>query len=342
MKSSKQNIKLTQDLTPMGDKRGGYRKLKILIVTIVIAHVAIAFWPLPEIPPVKYVDRKTGGLKTEKIEGVGWLKWLYYNPVGEMSLHALVKRKFISDWYGALMDKPSSAENVGPFVEKYGIDMSIVEKHQFDSFNDFFTRKLKQDARPVNSDSLVVVSPADGKIFVFENIGKKDFYVKGYRFNIYEFLQDSLLASDYADGVMAIIRLAPPDYHRYHFPVDGKIVKKKKIDGDYYSVSPLALRKLAEIFCMNKREYTVIDTKEFGDVVMCEVGATMVGSIIDTYKSDLVTKGEEKGYFKFGGSTVVLLFEKGEVIVDDDLKKNSNRNLETSVEMGERIAASQK
>jgi len=236
------------------------------------------------------------------------------------------------------MDKSSSAEKVEPFVKKYGIDMSIVQKKHFDSFNDFFTRKLKPDARPVNADSLVVVSPADGKIFVFENIGKKDFYVKGYSFNIYEFLQDSLLASNYTDGVMAIIRLAPPDYHRYHFPVDGKIVKKKKIEGDYYSVSPLALRKIAEIFCMNKREYTVIDTKEFGDVVMCEVGATMVGSIIDTYTSDSVKRGEEKGYFKFGGSTVVLLFEKGEVVVDDDLVKNSSKNLETSVEMGERIA----
>ena len=337
--SSSEKIEFTQYPSfKKGNKGGAYRKLKILIVTIVIAHVAIAFWPLPEVAPVKYIDRETGQLKTEKIEGVGWLKWLYYNPVGEMSLHAIVKRKFVSEWYGALMDKPSSAEKVEPFVEKYGIDLSIAEKQHFDSFNDFFTRKLKSGARPVDADSLVVISPADGKILVFENIGKKDFFVKGYRFDMYEFLEDSALASNYTDGSMMIIRLAPPDYHRYHFPVSGKVVSKKKITGDYYSVSPLALRKIAEIFCMNKREYTVIDTKEFGDVVMCEVGATMVGSIIDTYTSDVVTKGKEKGYFKFGGSTVVLLFEKGILTVDDDLVENSDRNLETAVKMGERIA----
>jgi len=314
------------------------KKLKILIVTIIIAHVAIAFWPLPDIPPVKYVERTTGEVKTEKIEGEGWLKWLYYNPVGEMSLHGIVKRKFISEWYGRLMDKPSSAEKIKPFAEKYGIDLSITEKQHFDSFNDFFTRKLKPDARPVNVDSAVVISPADGKIFVFENVGKKDFYVKGYRFNMYEFLEDSLLAANYTDGTMLIIRLAPPDYHRYHFPVDGTIIQKKKIIGDYFSVSPLALRKIAEIFCMNKREYTVIDTKNFDKMVMCEVGATMVGSIIDTYKSDNIKKGEEKGYFKFGGSTVVLLFKKDIISIDDDLLENSYRNLETTVQMGERIA----
>jgi len=237
-----------------------------------------------------------------------------------------------------LMDKPSSADKIEPFVEKYGIDLSITQKQHFNSFNDFFTRKLKPGARPVNVDSVVVVSPADGKIFVYENIGKKDFYVKGYRFDMYEFLADSALADVYKDGIMMIVRLAPPDYHRYHFPIDGTVVKKKKIEGDYYSVSPLALRKIAEIFCMNKREYTVIDTKMFDEVVMCEVGATMVGSIIDTYKGDTVRKGEEKGYFKFGGSTVVLLFKHGKLEVDDDLIANSGRDLETTVEMGERIA----
>jgi len=314
------------------------KKIKVLAVTIIIAYAALAVWPLPDIPPVKYVDRTTGEVKIEKIEGVGWLKWLYYNPVGEMSLDAMVKRKFVSEWYGRLMDKPSSADKIEPFVEKYGIDLSIAQKQQFNSFNDFFTRKLKQGARPVNVDSVVVVSPADGKIFVYENIGKKDFYVKGYRFDMYEFLADSALADMYKDGIMMIVRLAPPDYHRYHFPIDGTVVKKKKIEGDYYSVSPLALRKIAEIFCMNKREYTVIDTKMFDEVVMCEVGATMVGSIIDTYKGDTVRKGAEKGYFKFGGSTVVLLFKHGKLKVDDDLIANSDKNLETTVEMGERIA----
>jgi phosphatidylserine decarboxylase len=237
-----------------------------------------------------------------------------------------------------MMDKPSSAKKIGSFAAKYNIDLSIAQKDTFTSFNDFFTRKLKPGARPVNTDSLVVVSPADGKLLVFENIGNSDFFVKGNRFNISGFLNDNALAEKYKNGILIIVRLAPPDYHRYHFPVDGKLSAPVKIDGDYFSVSPLALRKIAKVFSMNKREYLIINSPVFGDVVMAEVGATMVGTIIQTYKTESVKKGEEKGYFKFGGSTVILLFENGKITVDSDLLKNSNNNIETTIKMGEKIA----
>ena len=298
----------------------------------------VALWPMPDIAPVQYIERPTGAIKTEKIEGEGWMKWLYYNPVGEMSLNALVKRKFVSEVYGNIMDKPKSVKRVVSFVQKYDIDISIVEKQKFDSFNDFFTRKLKPDARIVAQDSDVVVSPADGKILVFNDISETDFFVKGHRFNVYEFLNDNSLAEKYQTGILMIIRLAPPDYHRFHFPVNGIVSHPVKITGDYFSVSPLALRKIADVFCMNKREYVTISTHEFGDVVMAEVGATMVGSITQTYLDDKAEKGAEKGYFKFGGSTVILLFEKDKIIVDKDLFKNSTNNIETTVKMGERIA----
>ena len=127
------------------------------------------------------------------------------------------------------------------------------------------------------------------------------------------------------------------DYHRFHFPVSGKISPNKKIDGDYYSVNPFALRKKAEIFCLNKREYSILSNPLFGDVVMSEVGATMVGRIVQTFKASTVNKGEEKGYFKFGGSTVVLLFEKSKIRIDEDLLINTAKGYETTVKMGERI-----
>ena len=136
-----------------------------------------------------------------------------------------------------------------------------------------------------------------------------------------------------------IIRLAPVDYHRFHFPVSGNISVNKKIDGDYYSVNPFALRKKAEIFCLNKREYSILSNPLFGDVVIAEVGATMVGSIIQTFKGSYVNKGMEKGYFKFGGSTVVLLFEKSKIHIDKDLLTNTANGYETTVKMGERIGA---
>ncbi len=311
---------------------------RILLPIVIVAIVTVAIWPLPDVIPVKYIDRTTGVIKTEKIEGEAWMKWLYYNPVGELSLYALVKRKFVSEVYGNMMDKPKSVTKVAPFVQKYDIDLSIAVKQKFDSFNDFFTRNLKRDARSVAQDSNVVVSPADGKILVFDDISETDFFVKGYRFNLYDFLSDSSLAKKYRTGTLMIIRLAPPDYHRFHFPVNGTVSANVKITGDYFSVSPLALRKMVDVFCMNKREYVTIATHEFGDVVMAEVGATMVGSIIQTYHGDKSVKGAEKGYFKFGGSTVILLFEKDKIIVDDDLLKNSTNNLETTVRMGERIA----
>jgi phosphatidylserine decarboxylase len=131
--------------------------------------------------------------------------------------------------------------------------------------------------------------------------------------------------------------LVPPDYHRFHFPVSGKVLLSKKIDGDYYSVNPLALREKAEIFFLNKREYSIISNPLFGNVIMAEVGATMVGSIVQTFEGNMVNKGEEKGYFKFGGSTVVLLIEKNKINIDQDLLKNTENGYETTIKMGERI-----
>ncbi len=307
---------------------------------MIIGFIVLTLWPVSDNNPIKYIDRTTGEVKTEKIEGEGWMRWLYYNPVGELTLQALVKRKFVSEVYGSMMDKSSSAEKIPGFVEKYNIDMSIAEKTTFSSFNDFFTRKLKPNARPIDPDSLVVVSPADGKLLVYDNISNSDFFVKGNRFNLSGFLNSSSLAEKYRDGILMIVRLAPPDYHRYHFPVDGKLSAPVKISGDYFSISPLALRKMVEIFSENKREYVEISSQVFGDVIMAEVGATMVGSIIQTYKGSEIKKGDEKGYFKFGGSTVILIFEKDKINVDKDLLKNSTNNIETTVKMGERIAVS--
>ena len=312
----------------------------LIFLSLIAASLTLALWPVSDNNPIKYIDRTTGEVKTEKIEGEGWMRWLYYNPVGELTLQALVKRKFVSEVYGSMMDKPSSAEKIPGFVEKYNIDMSIAKKNTFSSFNDFFTRKLKPGARPVDPDSSVVVSPADGKLLVYDNISNSDFFVKGNRFNLSGFLNSSSLAEKYKDGILMIVRLAPPDYHRYHFPIEGRLSAPVKVDGDYFSVSPLALRKMVEIFSENKREYVVISSQTFGDVIMAEVGATMVGSIIQTYKSNDIKKGDEKGYFKFGGSTVILLFEKDKITIDEDLLKNSTNNLETTIKIGERIAIS--
>jgi phosphatidylserine decarboxylase len=308
-----------------------------IILLLLAIIISLAFYPLPPQAPIQYYERENGQLKTEKVAGEKWLVWLYYNPVGEATLWALAKRKLVSSIYGNMMDRPSSAEKIHPFIEDFDIDMSVAQKKEFNNFNDFFTRKLKADARPVDTGSAIVVSPADGKILAYADISNSWFIIKGYRFDVYSFLDNPDLTQKYHDGSLLIIRLAPMDYHRFHFPVSGKISPNKKIDGDYYSVNPFALRKKAEIFCLNKREYSILSNPLFGDVVMAEVGATMVGSIVQTFKGSSVNKGEEKGYFKFGGSTVVLLFEKSKIRIDKDLLSNTAKGYETTVKMGERI-----
>ncbi len=312
-------------------KRWGITALLLAII------IGIASYPLSPSAPIKYIERESGQVKTEKVPGEKWLVWLYDSPVGEATLWALAKRKLVSSVYGYMMDRPSSAKKIDPFIEDFDIDMNEAQQQEFNSFNEFFIRKLKDDARPVDTGANIVVSPADGKVMAYADISNSDFIIKGYRFDVVSFLDNPDLAQEYADGALLIIRLAPPDYHRFHFPVGGNLAATKKIDGYYYSVNPIALRKMAEIFWLNKREYTVISNPLFGDVVMAEVGATMVGSIKQTYEGSFAQKGEEKGYFEFGGSTVVLLFEKGKVDIDDDLLINTAKGYETTVKMGDRI-----
>jgi phosphatidylserine decarboxylase len=306
----------------------------ILLLTIIIIP---ALFPLAPQDPIKYYERESGNLKTEKVAGEKWLLWLYYNPVGEATLWVLAKRKLVSAVYGKMMDRVSSVKKIDPFIEDFDIDMSIAREQEFKSFNDFFIRELKDDARPVDARTNIVVSPADGKILAYADISNSDFIIKGKRFDLSSFLDNPDLAQKYYVGSLLIIRLAPVDYHRFHFPVSGLLSQTKMIEGDYYSVNPFALRKKAEILCLNKREYTIISNPTFGDIVMAEVGATMVGSIEQTFKGDYVKKGEEKGYFKFGGSTVVLIFENSRISIDEDLLANTSKGYETTIKMGERI-----
>ncbi|MEZ5197638.1 MAG: phosphatidylserine decarboxylase [Bacteroidales bacterium] len=313
-------------------------KKRIIVLVVFAILIGLAFYPSPDNQPIKYVDRQSGEIEVEKVAGENWLVWLYNNPIGELSLHALVKRKFVSDYYGKHMDSPKSADKISPFIEDFNIDLSIAQKQEFETFNDFFVRKLKPEARPVIPDSNVVISPADGKVLAYANISNQDFIVKGYRFNVNDFLNDSALGKKYLNGSLMLFRLCPVDYHRFHFPVSGVASEPTYIDGDYYSVNPIAIKEIIEIFCLNKRQYVQISTKDFGDVIMAEIGATMVGSIIQTHHNKKVLKGEEKGYFKFGGSSVLLLFEKDKIRIDEYLLFNTANNLETEVRMGEKIA----
>lgn len=297
-----------------------------------------------EFKKIEYIERKTGEIKVEKVPGEKYLKFLYYNPLGELPLNLVVKKKFLTEYYGKKMDKPESVKKIPSFIEQADINIAEAKKRveEFTSFNDFFYRELKEGARTVDYRENVLASPADGKILAFENLDiEKEFYIKGDKFTLEEFFADKGLANKYKDGVFMIIRLAPIDYHRFHFPADGEISESKLIDGVYYSVSTHAIKKNFRILCENKREYSILKTEKFGDIAMFEIGATMVGGIKQSYKSNsYVKKGEEKGYFYFGGSTCVLVFERGKVKIDEDLLENTKKGIETKVYMGEKIGIS--
>jgi phosphatidylserine decarboxylase len=287
---------------------------------------------------INFINRQTGKIEIEKVPAGGTLKFLYGSLLGKISLTLLVKRKALSGLAGSYMNNKTSVKKIDPFIKEYGINMAdfIIPKKGFKHFNDFFYRKIANTARPIQQG---IVSPADGRVFGFKTISdSKKFFIKGSEFNLTSFLQDKELANTFKGGSMVIIRLAPVDYHRYHFPVSGLVSENKKIKGSYYSVSPFALRKSLEIFCQNKREYCTVKTQQNGDVLICDVGATMTGGIIQTYISNtLIEKGSEKGYFAFGGSTLVLLFEKDKVKLSDDLIRNTENGYETYLKMGETI-----
>lgn len=288
---------------------------------------------------IQYVDRATGQLMTESPPAEGLLKFLYGTPLGRRVVLPLVKRKFVTELYGRRMDKPASTKRIPAFVEEMNIDLSEARKslEEFTSFNDFFYRKLKPGVRAVGEG---FVSPGDGRLLAFEDVGDVNkFYVKGEAFTLPEFLADETLAAQFRDAAMLILRLAPNDYHRYHFPCAGVPTVSQDIRGSYLSVSPHALvYNFARVFCGNQRAYTLMRSERFGEVLIAPVGAAMVGSIISTYPPKApIQKGEEMGYFAFGGSSIVLLVDRQKLTIDPDLLENTRKGYETFVRVGETI-----
>lgn len=286
-----------------------------------------------------YKKRNDEAYELEVIEGEKALKFLYETPLGKMSMGLLVKRKLISGVYGWLQDRPRSKHKIEGFVKKHNISLEEAEKTSFDSFNDFFTRKLKKDARPISKNSNAFVSPADGRVFAYENINIDALVqLKGMMYSLRDLIEDDALAQKYTGGTCLVIRLSPVDYHRFHYPDDGTILCEKKIDGHFFSVNPIALSKVIRLYVQNKREWMLLKTKNFKEVLMMEVGATCVGTIIQNNQvGDEIKKGDEKGYFKFGGSTLILFLEKNTLALDEDLIKNTLEGYETKVNMGEQI-----
>lgn len=290
---------------------------------------------------IKYFNRKTKSYEVENVAGGNYLKWTYSSPLGLNFLELLVKKKLFSKLYGSFCDSPLSKRKIHKFIKEFNIDENEFKssKSNYKCFNDFFYRALKEEARPVDSNTHTLISPGDGRITAYVNIDINNLVqIKNLTYSLKELIKNENLAEKYIGGTCLILRLAPTDYHRFHFLDWGVCEETKKIQGHYYSVNPIALEKIPKLFCENKREYSIFHSDNFGSVLYVDVGATCVGSIVQTYTPyEQVVKGEEKGYFKFGGSTIVLFFEPNKVRIDKDILEQTAKGFETKVNMGEKI-----
>lgn len=288
-------------------------------------------------------DRNSGQIFEEKMRtrvrlGIRLIYAL--GPVEKRRFQKLLKKYTVRS--GIKFSSPSSADSIQPFIKFHHLDMSEVLKpvNEFKTFNDFFYRELKPGSRPCenSNEPKTVVSMADCRLTCFRTIDDAiKLWIKGKNFTVKQLIGNTYpkLVSQYKDGSCVIFRLAPQDYHRVHSPVDGIMGKPKHIDGQYFSVNPMAIRSGLDVFGENTRTVFPIQSDEFGQVLVIMVGAMMVGSCVVTAKEkERVSRTGELGYFQFGGSTVVLLFQKDKFVADADLQGNSNSKIETLVRVG--------
>ncbi|HEY2810020.1 MAG TPA: archaetidylserine decarboxylase [Rhabdochlamydiaceae bacterium] len=287
---------------------------------------------------ITYIDRATKQVKKEKVYGHFFLKLLYGDSFASRLFSAAVlpcvaHLPFLSRVYGFLQKTRLSRCKVRPFIKAFGVDTSefLDSVESYRSFNDFFTRKLKTCARAIAAGDDVAILPADGRYLVYQNIDQCDgFLVKGKKFSLERLLADRDLAASYQGGSMVIARLCPTDYHRFHFPCECLPGIPKNIPGPLFSVNPIALKRNIDFLSENKRVATRLETTLFGPVLFIEVGATNVGTIHQTFTPGYpACKGDEKGYFSFGGSCIILLFKPNAIIFDTDLVEASQQKIET-------------
>lgn len=243
----------------------------------------------------------------------------------------------VSDICGKFLSTRLSRRIIPSFVKKNHIDLGIYERQEFDSYNAFFTRKIKAEQRPINDQKNVLISPSDGKVTAYPITQKGRFWIKHTQYTAAQLLKDERLAERYMGGWIYVIRLTVDDYHRYCYVADGRKSRQRKIRGVLHTVNPVA-NDYYPIYKMNSREYCLLKTKELGTILLMEVGALMVGKISNHEEdSAQVKRGDEKGMFEFGGSTIVVMTEPGMAEPDKDIIQNTKAQAETLVKMGEPI-----
>lgn len=280
---------------------------------------------------MKIYDRRTDTYEEIVQYGAGKLAFLYNNPLGRLLLGIAVS-PFVSNVYAWKNSRKSSAKKIPGFIKEHNIDMSDYENREYKSFTDFFTRKIRYGKRPVDMTPEALISPADSKLLVYEIEKDTTLRIKGRTYTADEILADSENAGEFAGGYALVFRLTVDDYHRFCYPDRGCLISRRLIKGKLHTVSPVS--KDHKIYMENTRSVNLLKTENFGTVAYIEVGAMLIGRIVDN-GTDVFEKGQEKGYFEPGGSTVVILVKNVEI--DKDIMEQSASGIETKVRYGERI-----
>lgn len=285
-------------------------------------------------------QRSTGTIIKEKVFGARALSFTCNNFFGKMLTGLLLKRKFVSKIVSGHYKSRRSAGTIPAFMEQYGIDESELDREvsEYTSFNEFFTRRLHRD---ICMEPGRLISPADSRLIVHRISRGTVFWVKGQLYTVAELLASSKQAVEYENGLCLVFRLCPTDYHRYCFPDNGRIDGITKIKGFYRSVNTFF--ESSAVHVSNYREKATLHTENFGDVEFIEVGAMLIGKIVNTFKAPgEFKKGQEKGYFEYGASTIVMLLKEGAAEIDADIMEQSALGRECMVKCGEGIGGTRR
>ena len=284
-----------------------------------------------------YIRRQRNSKENIITESSKTLSFLYDSVLGRCILKLLTKR-FVSNLIGFYMNSKISRLKIKKFVEKNNINTFEYEYKNYKSYNDFFTRKVIPYKRPINARKDIFISPCDSQMTAYKINEDLTLNIKDAYYDINSLVDKDIL-NDYIDGYALVFRLSTDNYHRYCYIDSGSKGINHHIEGIFHTVQPIALKHY-NFYKTNSREYTILNTNNFGKVIQVEVGAMGVGRIVNNHQVYTYKKGEEKGYFEFGGSTIVLLVKKNIINVDKDILENSSEGIETIVKYGEGIGKS--
>lgn len=282
---------------------------------------------------VEIYNRETKEYEEEIQYGSSFLSFLYRNVLGRILLK-LVTNPIISKISGIYNDSRISKLKIKKFIHKNNINMDEFEPQNYKTFNEFFDRKIKDCKRPLSNSSKDFMSPADSKLLVYHISNDLKLNIKGSTYTLNELVNKEENLEEYQNGLCLVFRLAIDDYHHYCYPDSGTLIKKNFLKGKLHTVRSISCNY--PIYKVNQREYSILKTNNFGEMIYIEVGALMVGKIVDLNKKKF-KKGEEKGYFKLGGSTIVMLVKENVVDIDKDILENSKKDIEVKVKYREKI-----